>query len=78
MSLMLNLTLKIDIGRADHSRRNAGIVQEISTSSREPTPYFLHSKKITDTDRLQVTQSDSVEEQENSEDTLARIGSRSI
>lgn len=26
---------------------------------------------------VQVTQSDSVEEQENSEDTMARIGSRS-
>jgi hypothetical protein len=61
-----------DSGRTDHCRGAARIEQEVCSAGGEwaeadPRRRLTHA---------QVTQADSVEEQENSEDTLARLGSR--
>lgn len=57
----------------------AGELQESSKKSVLRVVSFVRDCGVCAADGypVQVTQSDSVEEQENSEDTMARIGSRS-
>ena len=57
----------------------AGELQESSKKSVLRVVSFVCDCGVCAADEypVQVTQSDSVEEQENSEDTMARIGSRS-
>ena len=62
----------VDSGRTDHCRGAARIEQEVCSAGGE----WTETDPGTMLKREQVTQADSVEEQENSEDTLARLGSR--
>ena len=58
----------------------AGELQESSKKSvlRVVRPPIVVSLSLATYPNFQVTQSDSVEEQENSEDTLARLGSAGL
>ena len=62
----------VDSGRTDHCRGAARVEQEVCSAGCEWAEMDSGGMLMYG----QVTQADSVEEQENSEDTLARLGSR--
>ena len=79
---MARLTVTPDPRRTNHCRRTSRIVQKVGSASGTWTGFLDNTRRpggASQHDLLfaQVTQSDGVEEQENSEDTLARLGSRS-
>jgi len=69
---LYNLVIS-DIGRTYHCWRAARVIKKVCASSGMSN--FQHIVTV-HTIFFQVTQSDSVEEQENAEDTMARLGSR--
>lgn len=77
-SLTEPLTLSsVDSRRVDHFRGAAGIIEEVCLASGTPFSRLLACFRVSaDPPQFQVTQSDSVEEQENSEDIMGRLASR--
>ena len=72
-----SLVLGVDPRRTDHIRGASGVIEEICASSGPSSRIVPDSLGVTMLISLQVTQSDSVEEQENAEDIMGRLGSRS-
>ena len=72
---IISMSTKSDTGRANHCRRDPRVVEEICLARgefRRDVRYNSASRTV----QWQIAQADAYEEQENSEDTLARLGSR--